>query len=265
MNQLNEAEFAVEEARRRLQNAETDFARVEGLVQQGAIPKVELQPVQLALDLARQQVIKAETALQLLRDGISKRTGRQFNIITATAAGTLLDVPMKTGANIVPSNSLNEGTTIASIANLGNMIFIGKAIEGVVGKIKVGQQALLSLGAHPDDTLTSVIYFISPKGKDNNGNIEFEVKSRIAQHSGVVVRAGYSANARVVINRKAGCMALPESAIAYKGDSTFAEILVDSTRQTFRRVSVQTGISDGVQTEIRSSHPPGTRFRKVLE
>jgi HlyD family secretion protein len=172
---------------------------------------------------------------------------------------------MKTGANIVPSNSLNEGTTIASIANLGNMIFVGKAIEGVVGKIRVGQQALLSLGAYPDDTLNSVIYFISPKGKDNNGNIEFEVKSRVAPRSGVVVRAGYSANARIVINRKVGCMALPESAIAYTGDSTFAEVLVDSVTQSFRRIPIQTGISDGVQTEILSTHPAGTQFRKILE
>jgi HlyD family secretion protein len=163
----------------------------------------------------------------------------------------VLDVPVEVGNSVIESNTFNEGTTIASVADMGEMIFEGKVDETEVGKLKLGMPLILSIGAIEDEKFDAKLEYVAPKGKEENGAIQFEIKADVILKENSFIRAGYSANADIVLDRKDSIMVIPESLIKFgeEGDSAYVEI--ETQPQVFEKRYIKTGLSDGVNIEVK--------------
>jgi HlyD family secretion protein len=162
----------------------------------------------------------------------------------------VLDVPVEEGKSVIESNNFNEGTTIAIVADMGEMIFEGKVDETEVGKIHQGMNLSLSIGAIEADTFNAELEYISPKGKEENGAIQFEIKAKVKLKEGKFIRSGYSANADIVLDRRDKVMVIDEGLLQFKGDSAFVEI--ETKPQVFEKKFIQTGLSDGIKIEVKN-------------
>jgi HlyD family secretion protein len=162
----------------------------------------------------------------------------------------LLDVPIKVGSSVIETNNFNAGTTIATVADVGDMIFQGKVDETEVGKIIPGMDLLLTIGAIDNDTFHATLKYISPKGVLENGAVQFEIKADVKLKESQFIRAGYSANADIVLDQRNNVLAVKESLLLFSGDSTFAEI--ETTSQKFEKRLIKTGLSDGINIEVLS-------------
>jgi HlyD family secretion protein len=194
----------------------------------------------------------AESNLQLIKEGVSKKAGGVTNtLIRSTIEGMVLDVPIEVGNSVIEANNFNEGTTIASVADMGEMIFKGKVDETEVGKLKIGMPLILSIGAIEDEKFDADLEYIAPKGKEENGAIQFEIKAYVKLKDNNFIRAGYSANADIVLDRKDSVMVIPESLIQFEksGDSAYVEI--EKQPQIFDKRYIKTGLSDGVNIEVK--------------
>ncbi|WP_416987049.1 efflux RND transporter periplasmic adaptor subunit, partial [Alistipes ihumii] len=184
--------------------------------------------------------------------------------IRSTITGMILDVPVKVGNSVIQSNTFNDGTTIASIADLNDMIFRGKVDETEVGRLREGMPVKLTIGALQDVALNAVLEYIAPKGAEENGVIMFEIKASTQIPQDLFVRAGYSANAEIVTDRRAGVLTVPESAVEFEGDKTFVNLLTSdstATDQTFERKEVKLGLSNGVNVEVTEGLSGGEKLR----
>ena len=175
-------------------------------------------------------------------------------LIRSTIDGLILDVPVKVGNSVILSNSFNDGTTIATVANMSDLIFRGNIDETEVGRLHEGMPVSISIGALPDVHLNATLEYISPKGVETNGANQFEIKAAIQIPQGLTLRSGYSANGEIVLARAEHTLAIPEASLAFSGDSTFVYVVTDSTTrpQQFQRRAIKTGISDGVHIEVKS-------------
>jgi len=201
------------------------------------------------VDIARQELNSAISNLKLMREGVDQNSQQVANIVTSTVTGMILDVPLEEGASVIERNNFNEGTTIATIADMNTLIFEGKVDEADVGSISVGMPILLKIGAIPDEVYDAVLEFISPKGVTEEGTVKFEVRAAVKQSGERFLRAGYSANGDIIIFKKEDVLAVKERDILYEGDKTYVEVKNGSD---FDRREIQTGISDGLNTEILS-------------
>jgi HlyD family secretion protein len=248
---LNNAEARLERAKISFDDAKINYDRQEKLFKEGVIAASEFQPAQVAFKNARQEVDAAETNLELIREGVNKKSGKVTNtLIRSTIDGMLLDIPVKVGSSVIEANNFNAGTTIASVADVGDMIFQGKVDETEVGKIKPGMNLLLTIGAIENDTFYAILKYISPKGVLENGAVQFEVKADVKLKADEFIRAGYSANADIVLERKDSVMAIKESLLLFEGDSAYVE--VETAPQKFEKKYIKTGLSDGINIEIIS-------------
>ena len=252
---LNGAEDRVSKSKIAFENSEINYNRLKSLLDQKVISISELQQSELTYRTAQEEMNTAQDNLQLVRDGISKRMGKTSNtLIRSTISGMVLDVPVKEGKNVIESNNFNDGTTIASIAEMDKMIFTGKIDESEVGKIKKGMDLLVTIGAIEGDTFKAILDYISPKGKtldkDGRGAIQFEIKARVMLKENQFIRAGYSANADIVLEKKHNLLAIKESLIQYKTDTVMVE--VEKAKDVFEKRMIKVGISDGINTEIIS-------------
>jgi HlyD family secretion protein len=245
---LNNAENQVKTALINFKNAEREFERQKKLFDQKVIPEFDFNQQQLQFNLRKQELEAAENNLELVKKGSSVKAGTVSNLVRSTASGLVLDVPLKEGSFIIESNTFNEGTTIASIADMQQMIFEGKVDESEVGKIREGLPLLMKIGALEKDTFNARLEFISPKGKTEEGAIQFQIKAEVELKKGVFIRAGYSANADIVLDRRDSVIAIRESLILFEGEKAFVE--VERKPQTFEKVSIKTGLSDGINIEI---------------
>jgi HlyD family secretion protein len=261
MLSVNEAESRIERAKLANENAKVDFERVSKLMKQEAISKTEFIASELNLKNSKQELEAAENSLQIIKEGISKKAGATTNtIIRSTISGTILDIPIKEGNSVIQSNNFNEGTTIASIADMGKLIFEGKVDESEVGKIKTGMNLILSVGAIEGATFEAVLEYISPKGTVENGTIQFQIKAAIEQNNKYFLRANYSANADIVLERKDSVLAIPESVLQFDGDDKpFVE--VKQKNNTYKKVYLKTGLSDGVNIEILDGVKSGDEMK----
>jgi len=248
---LNNAEARLERAKITFDDAKQNFDRQEKLSKNGVISESEFQVTQVAFKNARQEVDAADANLQLIREGVNKKSGKMTNtLIASTIEGMILDIPVKVGSSVIEANNFNPGTTIASIADVGDMIFQGKVDETEVGKIKPGMDLSLIVGAIENDTFHATLKYIAPKGVLENGAVQFEIKADVKLKSDQFIRAGYSANADIVLQRAVQVMAIKESLLQFEGDSAFVE--VETSPQVFEKRLIKTGLSDGINIQVIS-------------
>ena len=248
---LNEAESRLNRANIALDDAKQAYDRRKLLFDQKVIAAAEFQTYQIALKTAKESVGAAEDNLQITREGITKKAGQATNtVIRSTIEGMVLTVPVEVGNSVIESNNFNAGTTIATVADMGEMIFKGKVDESEVGKLHEGMELILSVGAIDNDKFKASLEHISPKGVEENGAIQFEIKAAVKLKSTNFIRAGYSANADIVLEHRDSVMAIPESLLQFKGDKAFVE--VESAPQSFKKRFIKTGLSDGINIEVLS-------------
>ncbi len=250
MLNLSNAESRVKQAQISLRAAKADFDRKKELFDKQVIPAAEFEPAEIALSQAKQELQAAEDNLDLIKEGQTKNVGNVTNtLIRSTIDGMVLDVPVEVGNSVIESNTFNEGTTIANVADMGEMIFEGKVDETEVGKIKEGMELILSIGAIEDEKFKATLEHISPKGVEENGAIQFEIKAAVSLKSDFFVRAGYSANADIVLDRVDSVMAIQESLLKFENDSAYVE--VETEPQVFEKRFIKTGLSDGINIEVK--------------
>ena len=250
--QINQAEAGVRTAQIAYDNAKRELDRNEKLFQQGVVADAELQRFRTDFAMRKQELATAGSSLQLVKEGATRAQGKSSTlIVTATAPGMVIDVPVKVGNSVIQANNFNPGTTVAVIADMDDMIFEGRVDEAEVAKIKTGMKLAIKVGAIEKDRLDGKLEYISPKGKLIDGAIQFEIKAAVAKKPGVEVRANYSANADIVLDEKKQVLAIREALVQYDKDKKpFVEI--ETTPQTFVRKDVQLGLSDGIKVEVLS-------------
>ena len=253
MGQLSSAEMRVRLSEINLKQAQVDFQREENLYNQKLVSADEFDKSKQALDQAKHEKVAAEDALQVVRDGVSKsNASASSTLIRCTISGIILDIPVKVGNSVILSNTFNDGTTIATVANMNDLIFRGNIDETEVGQLVYGMNMKITIGALQDLSFDAALEYISPKAVESNGANQFEIKAAVKLSEGSKIRAGYSANAEIVLARADKVLSIPESAIEFSGDSTFVYIIKgEGKNKTYDRTYVETGLSDGVNIEIK--------------
>ncbi len=250
MLQVNSAESQLKQATLVFKNAETEYNRKKELFDAKVISESEYLSEKLNYERSRTDMETADNNLQLIKEGVVKRAGAQTNtLIRATTTGMVLDVPVKEGNSVIKSNTFNDGTTVALVANMGEMIFQGKVDETEVGKIKSGMELLLSIGAIDEEKYTAILEFIAPKGVEENGAIQFLIKAAVKLKEGQFIRAGYSATADIVLDRRDSVLSIKEKLITFRNDSAFVDIETKEP-QVFEQRQIKTGLSDGIVIEV---------------
>jgi HlyD family secretion protein len=246
---LNNAEARLERAKIAYDDAKINYDRQEKLYKNGVIAEAEFQPAQVALKNAKQETDAAEANLELIREGVNKKSGKITNtLIQSTIDGMILDVPVKVGSSVIETNTFSPGTTIATIADVNDMIFDGKVDETEVGKIHPGMDLQLIVGAIENDTFLATLRYIAPKGVLENGAVQFEIKADVKLKEDQFLRAGYSANADIVLQRAENVLAIKESLLQFEGDTAYVEI--ETAAQTFEKRFIKTGLSDGINIQV---------------
>ena len=253
MVSLNGAESRVSRAQISYDQSKKNYDRDGKLFNEKVISKEEYEKTQLQFYNDKEELRTAKDNLSLTRDGISTNSAAISNtLVRSTVNGTILDVPVKVGNSVIQSNNFNDGTTIATVANMSDMLFVGKLDETEVGRIKVGMPMDITIGALQDQKLKAKLEYISPKGKEENGAITFEMKAAVKVPKDVFVRAGYSANAEIIFSKSENVITIPESCIEFGGDTAFVYVLKTKIPQAFTKKQIKTGLSDGVKIEVKS-------------
>lgn len=262
-SQLSDAESRVSLANIALDDARLKHERNRQLFERKVISREEYENTEAALSKAESELASAKDAVSIVKQGVSRYNASEANTqVRATITGLVLDVPVKVGTSVIQSNTFNDGTTIATVADMNNLIFKGTADETEVGSLSVGMPVSITVGALPDFRSEATIEYISPKGTESNGANTFEVRAAVSTDPDVKLRAGYSANATVALNRTGNVLRLPESVVEFAGDSTFVYVMTDSVpAQKFRRTQIKTGASDGINIEIKSGIDKKSRLR----
>lgn len=262
-SQLSNAESQVNLARIALDDARLKHERNTTLFEKKVISREEFENTKATLDKAFADLASAQDAVNIVKQGVSRYNASEANTqVRSTINGLVLDVPVKVGTSVIQSNTFNDGTTIATVADMTNLIFKGTADETEVGSLALGMPMTITIGAIPDYKAEASIEYISPKGEQANGANTFEVKAAIPADAVANLRAGYSANASVSLNRSESVMQVPESVVEFVGDSTFVYVLTDTVpAQQFKRTPITTGISDGINIEVVSGIKATTRLR----
>jgi HlyD family secretion protein len=253
MVNLSSAESRVVRAQLAFDQSKRDFERNSKLFNEKVISKEEFEKSELQFKNDKEELKSAQDNLALIRDGVSNDKSQISNtLVRSTINGTILDVPVKVGNSVIQSNNFNDGTTIATVANMSDMLFVGKLDETEVGRVNVGMPMDIRIGALQDTKLTAVLEYISPKGVEESGAIMFEMKAAVKVPTDVFIRAGYSANAEIVLNKIENILTVPENCIEFSGDTAFVYTLKSENPQTFEKKEVKTGMSDGMKSEIKS-------------
>jgi HlyD family secretion protein len=253
MVSLNSAESRVQRAEIAMAQSEKNYNRDKKLYEDKVISREEFEKTDLQYKNDKEEMKAAKDNLSLVRDGISSNKSQISNtLVRSTITGTILDVPVKVGNSVIQSNSFNDGTTIATVANMSDMLFVGKLDETEVGRIKVGMPMDITIGALQDQKLTATLEYVSPKGKEENGAIMFEMKAAVKVPKDVFVRAGYSANAEILLTRQTDVLTIPESCVEFSGDTSFVYVLKTKEPQAFEKRRVKLGLSDGIKIEVKS-------------
>ena len=253
MSQLSSAEMRVRLADINLKQAQVDYQREENLYNQKLVSADEYDKSKQALNQAKHEKLAAEDALEVVRDGVSKsNASASSTLIRSTISGVILDIPVKVGNSVILSNTFNDGTTIATVANMNDLIFRGNIDETEVGQLVGGMNMKITIGALQDLKFDASLEYISPKAVESNGANQFEIKAAVKLSEGSKIRSGYSANAEIVLARADKVLSIPESAIEFSGDSTFVYVIKgEGKNKTYDRTYVETGLSDGVSIEIK--------------
>ena len=253
MAQLSSAEARVRLSEINLKQAQVNYDREENLYNQKLVSADEYDKIKQALQQAKEEKVAAIDALQVVRDGVSKsNASASSTLIRSTISGRILDIPVKVGNMVILSNNFNDGTTIASVANMNDLIFRGNIDETEVGQLVNDMPMKITIGALQDLNFEANLEYVSPKAVENNGANQFEIKAAVKLAEGSQIRSGYSANAEIVLSSASKVLCVPESAIEFSGDSTFVYVIKGEGKdKTYNRTQVTTGLSDGVNIEIK--------------
>ena len=263
MGQLSSAESRVRLAEINLKQAKVNYDREKQLYDKQLVSAEEYDNVRQALDQAREENTAAIDALEVVRDGVSSsNASASSTLIRSTISGLILDIPVKVGNSVILSNTFNDGTTIASVADMGDLIFRGNIDETEVGQLVTGMPMRITIGALQNLKFDASLEYISPKATDNNGANQFEIKAAVTVPQGNAIRSGYSANAEIELASAKGVLTVPESAIEFSGNDTYVYVIKGSgDDKTYERRKVTTGLSDGINIEIKSGLKKNEKVR----
>lgn len=260
---LNAAETRLNRAKINYEDAQIDYDRQQKLFDKNVISYEEFKSSKVGYDSAKEELTAAENNLELIKNGVTKKAATATNtLVRSTITGMVLDVPVKVGNSVIQANTFNAGTTIASVADMSDITFEGKVDETEVGKIREGMPIELEIGAIDKQKFDAVLEYISPKGVEDNGAIQFEIKANVHLKEGQFIRAGYSANANIVLERKDSVMVIPEGLLQFDDDSSFVEVNVGTLEEpSYEKRFVTTGLSDGINIEITDGLKPEDKVK----
>lgn len=263
--QVSNAENTLERARIAHERIRTTYERDKKLHESGVLSTEEYERSLSEYETSRSQLASAEESLQIIRRGTSARLSKESStMVRATIQGKVLSVPVKVGSSVIQANTFNDGTTIATIANMHDLIFKGNADETEIGKLQSGQPMTLTIGAIPDIKLNAVVEHISPRGVVEQTATLFEIRGAlvdVAPETIALLRSGYSANADITTAHVSGVLTVPEACVTYRADSAFVQIVTSSEPLITEERNITTGLSDGTKVEVKSGLKAGERIR----
>ena len=253
LGQLNSAESRVRLAEMNNNQSNIDFNRMVKLYEKKLVSDEEYEKALLSNKQAKEELQAAKDNLQIIKDGITKNSASfSSTLIRSTITGLILDVPVKVGNSVIMSNTFNDGTTIATVADMTDLIFRGNVDETEVGRIEENIPVKITLGALQNQVFDATLEYISPKSIENNGANQFEIKAAISVPADVKIRSGYSANAEMELQRANQVLSIPESALVFEDNATYVYVLTDSIpSQKFERRAITTGVSNGIRVEVK--------------
>ncbi|HNZ97087.1 MAG TPA: efflux RND transporter periplasmic adaptor subunit [Thermoanaerobaculia bacterium] len=261
MVSLNAAQSRVERAKIALDQATADHTRYQALREEGTVSQAQYQQFEIALRNATEELAAARDNLDIVERGTTGRLASAANtLVRATVSGMILEVPVEIGRSVIEANTFNDGTTIATVADMDDMIFKGRVDESEVGKIRPGMHLLVRIGAIEAAVFDATLEHIAPKGVEESGAIQFEIRAAVAPRPDLFLRANYSANADIVLDRRDDVLAIDESLLQFADGEPFVEVEVGEQR--FERRPVRLGLSDGIRVEILSGLDEGTRIKQ---
>lgn len=252
--QLSSAENRVELAKISLDESRRTFERTKQLYEKKFESREKYEADEAAFERAKKELEQARDQLTIVRDGVSSVNAQASNtLVRSTVTGIVLEVPVKVGSSVIQSNTFNDGTTIAKVADMTNLIFKGRVDETEVDFLKEGMDVRITVGAIADTEFAALIEKIAPMASEENGTNTFEVKAALSSRTSVNLRAGYSANASVILESVSDVLAVPESVVEYEGENAYVYVLKSSVpKQEFKKVQIKTGLSDGLMVEVKS-------------
>lgn len=249
---LSSAESRLTRANLVYEQSKRNFKRDSVLFEKDVISREEFEKVHLQYRNDQEELKSAEDNLSLIRDGLTASSASSSNtLIRATVNGTILDVPVKVGNSVIESNNFNDGTTIATVADMSDMLFVGKIDETEVGRLSEGMPMKITIGAMQDVSLSADLEYVSPKGVEESGAILFEMKAAMIIPSDIFIRAGYSANAEIILDKSEDILTIPESTVEFSGDTAFVYLATNQDPQEFKRTPIEIGLSDGIKIEVK--------------
>ena len=263
MGQLSSAQSRLRLAEINLKQARTDYEREKVLYDKGLVSADEYDKIHQAYNQAREERSAAQDNLEVVRDGVSSNNANASStLVRSTVTGVILDIPVKVGNSVILSNTFNDGTTIATVANMNDLIFRGNVDETEVGQVNVGMPMTITVGALQDLKFDARLEYISPKAVEANGANQFEIKAAVQVPEKTGVRSGYSANAQIVLAEALHVLTVPESAIHFEGNNTYVYLVQGKGKnKTYQRRNVKVGLSDGVNIQIKSGLTTNDRVR----
>ena len=268
MGQLNQAKSQVEAARITLAEEQREFDRIKVLYNKGVVSREEYEMKEAKVNSANESLMAAQTQVEVITKGQSSRSG-DVNItsLRSTISGLVLNVPVKVGASVSGTSAFTEGTTVAKIADMGDIIFRGFINETEVAKLEQGMEIELTLGSMQDVKIPATLDYIAPEGELQNGAKMFELKASAHIPDQVTIRSGYSANASIVIAKEENVMSCDEAAIEFVDDKAYVYVLTsapeDVENQKWERHPVELGISDGIYVAVKSGIKKGDKLRGI--
>jgi len=259
-NNISSVRTQVETARLALQNQKSIYERQKVLFDKGVISANEFDNAQLSYNQSQQRYKQEQVSLSgarqnydIVKTGTSRGLGASANTeIRATVSGMVLDIPVKTGNQVIESNNFNDGTTIATLADVDKMIFEGKLDESEVGKVKENLPLEITVGAIENKKFEAVLDYIAPKGISENGAIQFEIKGTLKKGETTFIRAGLSANASIILAKAENVLTIKEGLVQYDSKTQKPFVEVETGDQEFKRKDIELGISDGIIVEVKS-------------
>lgn len=263
--QVNNAEASLQQAKVNYERLKAVYERDKTLFEKGVMAQEDYERSRAEFENARTQLASAEESLQIIRRGTSTRLSKESSTqVRATINGKILSLPVKVGTSVIQANTFNEGTTIATIANMHDLIFKGNADETEVGKLAVGQRMNISIGAMPDASLSAIVEHIAPQGTVEQSATLFEVKGALTGLSAETIsqlRSNYSANAEIIIAEAKDALTVPEVCVSYRADSAFVQVVTAENPLKTEERNVSVGLSDGSKVEIKAGLKAGERVR----
>ena len=246
------AQAQVTSSKLNLENGEKQLNRAKELFAKQIISQQEFEDAELRYNSAKENLKAAENDLEIIRNGSVAGSSTANTNIRATLSGTILEIPVEVGDQVIAANNFNAGTSVAIIADLSQMIFEGKVDEAEVGNLTNGMKIIVSMAAIPNKEFDAKLKFVAPKGTEEGGAVQFKIEAELALDDDTFVRAGYSANGALVVNSKSDVMVIPEAVLQFDRKTQQPYVEIEISDQNFERREIETGLSDGIKVEILS-------------